>query len=1326
LSLVSAVFLLFAAGSIPVSSRSASTPGQEQRGLGIAANPDRQTAATNQANPTARRPALVLQTGITSPAGNIAFSPDGRLLATMSVYGGAIRLWELATGRELRTLNLGERSFTTSSMSSCFSFIAGGRQLVSVSAGRVKFWDVETGRELRELLLPDSKDLMFMTLSRDGRLLAAASMVSNEIRLWETGTGQALGPFSLKDESGTILSIAFDPAGSQLAAVFRRYDGKVTSEVSEVKLWDVATGREARTIKVSTIKRPAIRPGTAAITETEMKRGITFSPDGRVIGVVIRDETFNQNVGGPGLPTQRITGRENTVRLWDAATGRELQTIAVSDNRVEAVDAFFDVSKNFAIGPDGKTLAAAGNDRTLKLFEAETGRHLNTLKGHAGEIICVAFSADGRMVATSGLDDQVRLWETETGRELLALASSALPIESVAFSADGRQLTAAGRVVNVWDLSSGSASRAALLPEVKKDFRHRARTIFSRDGRLVAVADSATPTVKLLETGAGREVGRFSIPAGRELGGGAFSPDGRLLALADKVEERVKAPDNAPAQQSQQSRPPTSQKDLQEEALKRMQQIARNPAAMARLQDIQKRIEEAAARGEMGKVMEISQEMMQNMGMALGATPQNSIRLWDVAAGRELRALPGASDAFHAGQTPIAFSPDGRQLAVAGIASVKLWDVAAGREACSLAAGRSMRTSSLAWSPDGRLLASGHWETRAGINLLSMSQNLGRVPFDSLYDNSVKIWDASTGQELRNLTGHTGFITAVVFSPDGRLLASGSDDSTIRLWDVSSGQLLHTLTGHTLPVGSLDFSPDSKLLVSGSEDGSTRLWKAQTGELLATLVSLNKGADWLVVTPDGLFDGSPAAWSQILWRFSDNIFNVAPVEIFFSEFYYPGLFADIMAGKNPKAPQDISQKDRRQPRLSLTLAGGQAPGEAVSTRNLAVKITISEAAAGAQDIRLFRNGSLVKVWRGDVLKGQPATTLEATVPLVAGENRLTAYAFNRDNVKSADARLDVTGAPSLKRAGTAYVLAIGINSYANTQYNLKYAVADARAFGEEFQRQQSRLGRFEHVEVVSLFDAAATKANIMLALRRLAGAGTGALPAGAPGSLEKLNPAQPEDAVVIYFAGHGTAQRQRFYLIPHDLGYDGERTRLTTEGLESILKHSISDQELEQAVESLDAAHLLMVIDACNSGQALEAEEKRRGPMNSKGLAQLAYEKGMYILTAAQSYQAALEAAQLGHGLLTYALVEEGLKSPQADAAPRDGQVVAREWLDYATERVPRMQMEKIKEARSLGLQITFAEGDAPKAASGSQGLQRPRVFYRREIEAQPLVIARP
>ena len=169
---------------------------------------------------------------------------------------------------------------------------------------------------------------------------------------------------------------------------------------------------------------------------------------------------------------------------------------------------------------------------------------------------------------------------------------------------------------------------------------------------------------------------------------------------------------------------------------------------------------------------------------------------------------------------------------------------------------------------------------------------------------------------------------------------------------------------------------------------------------------------------------------------------------------------------------------------------------------------------------------------------------------------------------------------------------------------------------------------------------------------------------------------QPEDTVIVYFAGHGTAVQNRFYLIPHDLGYAGPRTALNEAGLQAILAHSISDLDLNAVFEKVDAGQLLLVIDACNSGQALEAEEKRRGPMNSKGLAQLAYEKGMYVLTAAQSFQAALEAAKFGHGFLTYALVDEGLKQGAADR-DQDGRIDLREWLNYAADEVPRMQEEK-------------------------------------------------
>ena len=416
-------------------------------------------------------------------------------------------------------------------------------------------------------------------------------------------------------------------------------------------------------------------------------------------------------------------------------------------------------------------------------------------------------------------------------------------------------------------------------------------------------------------------------------------------------------------------------------------------------------------------------------------------------------------------------------------------------------------------------------------------------------------------------------------------------------------------------------------------------------------------------------------------------------------------------------------------------AGGVSTDAAVSARKTSLTLELSEAAAdaqrpagsGARDVRLFRNGSLVKVWRGDIPldKSGKATLTADDVTLVAGENRFTAYAFSKSDIKSSDATLVVIGADSLKRNGTAYILAIGINRYANPDYNLNYAVPDAQAFAEELTRQQTNLGNFEQVEVIPLLDKDATKANILLALARLAGQGTGPLPPGAPAALGKFKPAQPEDAVFVYYAGHGTAVGPRFYLIPHDLGYQGKREELDEAALQTLLAHSLDDRELEQAFQGIDAGQLLLVIDACNSGQALEAEEKRRGPMNSKGLAQLAYEKGMYILTAAQGYQAALEVAQLGHGLLTYALVEEGLKTPAADEAPEDGQVVMREWLDYATLRVPQLQTGALEQARKARGEADFANAAAVLQEMKQQLLQRPRVFYRREPEQNPLVVTR-
>jgi parallel beta-helix repeat protein len=238
---------------------------------------------------------------------------------------------------------------------------------------------------------------------------------------------------------------------------------------------------------------------------------------------------------------------------------------------------------------------------------------------------------------------------------------------------------------------------------------------------------------------------------------------------------------------------------------------------------------------------------------ALGCV-QGEIKLWDVASGRLVRTLSGHTDWV----LSVAFSPDGRLLASSGSwdRTIKLWDVATGREVRTLS-GHTSGVTSVAFSPDGRLLASG-----------SCGQPLTQFPWCA--QGEIRLWDVASGSEVRTLTGHTGSVNSVAFSPDGRLLASGSGDETIKLWDVASGSLVRTLTGHTGSVNSVAFSPDGRLLASGSWDYTIKLWEVATGREVRTLSGHTLTVTSVAFSPDGrlLASGSDDATIK-LWDISD-------------------------------------------------------------------------------------------------------------------------------------------------------------------------------------------------------------------------------------------------------------------------------------------------------------------------------------------------------------------------------------------------------------------------------------------------------------------------
>jgi WD40 repeat protein/uncharacterized caspase-like protein len=1073
--------------------------------------------------------------------------------------------------------------------------------------------------------------------------------------------------------ASTVKSVAYSPDGRLLAS---------GSADQTVKLWDAITNVQLRTILTG---------------QSEGVISIAFSPDSKSIasgGYGGTCKLWDVATGAelralPGLQgavtslafspdgTTLAVAQAKPLKLFDVASGKQLREfVQTSPDEIVMTDAV-------AYSPDGKTLASASGTK-IHIWDAATGSKLRTLEGHDSSVTAVMFSHDGKTLASGSDDNTLKLWDAATWREQRTLKEESW-IRAVAFSPDDRRV-AGGTYENrikVWNVATGT--EAATLYSKYKTVTSVA---YNRDGS--RIAGGVGIEVLLWNTASGEDlnVSQVSSADSMKL---AFDRRTHTLASVSFQKDTVKFWDIASGG-----------------ALRTLPTKTRQPHSVVFSPD--------------GKLMASGDYQR----AAVNNEETHGLTLTAIDTGKELRKFTGYADDVYS----VAFSPDAQLLATADLAGTFiLWNVTTGKQVRTLK-DASLSYSKFSFSPDRRtsLLAMSNSagvvlldaKTGAMLHQLPLDKSAGAVQFSpdaqllaTSHEGVITLWNVADGSKLRTLEGHTNRVSNIVFSPDGRSLASVGFDQTARLWDVATGRELHVLSAHHGYVQGVAFSPDGKTLASGGDDRQIKLWDVKTGEDLATLLAVGDD-DWLIVTPDGLFDGTPPAWKQILWQFNHNTFDNAPLETFFTDFYYPGLLAEIVEGKRPRAASDISQKDRRQPKLNLARADNAAPSALKPTVNL--KINLSEAApdaahtggSGAQDVRLFRNGSLVKVWHGDALKGASAGTLETTIPIVAGDNQFTAYAFNRDNVKSMDATLNIKGAENLRRKGAAYVLAVGVNSYANKDFDLKYAVADAESFSAEWQTQQARLAAYTRTPPVVLTDAQATKENILKALADLKAK------------------VKPEDALVIYFAGHGTAQLNRFYLIPHDLGYEGGRDAIDEAGLKTILAHSISDTELEDAVETIDVGQMLMVIDACNSGQALESEEKRRGPMNSKGLAQLAYEKGMYILTAAQSYQAAQEASKFGHGFLTFALVEEGIKQTKADDEPKDGRVIVREWFDYATKRVPQMQVELMKETNGRGVKVAFIKGEEQIADPNERNVQRPRVFYRRELEAQPLVVAKP
>ncbi len=533
---------------------------------------------------------------------------------------------------------------------------------------------------------------------------------------------------------------------------------------------------------------------------------VAVSPDGKYI------------VSGAGTVAVGADGKaDNSLILWDAATGELIRRFEGHTDRVYAV----------AFSPDGQRILSGSQDASLILWDTNTGEALKHYTGHTGPVWSVYFLPDGERAVSGSSDKTIILWNIESGEILHRFTGHEGEVSALDLSADGRWIVSGSfddKQVILWDVEAGT-----LVKRMNGHASGIAAIAFSPDAKQV-LSGGLDSYLILWNVETGTEIRRFEnvpdITRGMD-----FAPDGKT-ALSAHLDSSIALWDITTGKLLQQFRghdywgvsvaySPDGQTGISASWDKSLIQWD----LFGRGAEIQ--------RFEGNTDWVLSAALSANEQFALSGSRDGRLILWDVQTGAIIHEFtnPSNNSIFS-----VALSPDGTQ-ALAGMSdgSLVLWDVTSGEEIRRFE-GHQAPVRSVAFSADGMQILSGGGNVQVGMN--------------RAVDNRIILWDATTGDMIRQFEGHSAPVRSIAFGPDGKTILSGSDDTTMILWNISSGSIVWTLKGHTDSVWSVAYSSDGKMALSGSRDTHIILWNLETGSEIRRLDGHSAAVRAVVFGPD--------------------------------------------------------------------------------------------------------------------------------------------------------------------------------------------------------------------------------------------------------------------------------------------------------------------------------------------------------------------------------------------------------------------------------------------------------------------------------------------
>ncbi len=562
---------------------------------------------------------------------------------------------------------------------------------------------------------------------------------------------------------------------------------------------------------------------------------------------------------------------DKTIKLWNVETGKEILP-RLSEHKRKVYNVIFNPE-------DSTQLASSSADGTIRLWNLETSKYgeYKTLTGHKGKVYSLSFNQDGNILASSSIDTTIKLWNVKTGKEIVPpLTGHKSKVYSVSFNPQNKTQLASGSAdgsVRLWNLVTGES-------KILSNRDYNVYTVsYSPDGKKLA-SGSTDGTVHIWNLETGKEFNtlnrhQFSVHSV------SFSLDSKTLA-SGSFDNTIKLWDVATGKEITTI---AAHKDW-------VYNVSFNPKygkkilasgsadGTIRLWDIDKVQSIATFIGHKNWVNSVVFNPQNDTQLA-SASVDGTVKLWNVTTGKK-RTI----STKHKRINSVSFSHDGKILASSSAnGSIQLWNTQTLQEIEPSLAGHNNWVNSLSFNPkDSTKLASGSndqtikvWDIKTGkliypplkgrseFSAVSFSFD-GKTLAAASFDNTIKLWDAKTGKEKPSLKGHKNKVSSISFSRDSKFLVSGSYDKTVKIWNLETGKFL-TLKGHTAKVESVSFSPNGRIVASGSADKTIKLWDAHTGKEIKTFAEHENDVLSLSFNSQGTILASGSADDKIiLWK----------------------------------------------------------------------------------------------------------------------------------------------------------------------------------------------------------------------------------------------------------------------------------------------------------------------------------------------------------------------------------------------------------------------------------------------------------------------------